>query len=495
VFRAVSCARRYGGYVDTVDAFEMVLADGSVVTADEAGDRSDLFRTAAGAYGTLGVVTALTLRLQPVSSHVRTAYYLFDDLKSYCRAMKDATGAPGTGKPRFVEGFLFAPDRGVLMLGECVDLVDGAAAPGSELSGAGVGSGRARVIPQLDRAAAGAHAWDPTVRGKEWIHQHALTTAGGGWPAGAAEPAGVAAPAVGARFATRRDGFADRRAFAGAASAGWDVMTVQHYLFRHERGWLWTLEQFAGMPGLTSTELGRGLVEDAAAAEYAELNKGIGGFIGSSARNPSFTQEDLERNFAHQDTIWHVDRLEEGVRIVADEVAVWPLWHCPALCDDRPKGPFTAIRRGPGLARPCMMVDMGLYGEATAPHYRFRSSMRRVQNAADLATAFGYLYLSPGELARHWDLALYDRVREEAGAADAFPHVLTKVSMFDDSKPDLGTYSMWRLKRAGLEGAAAALAAGVTVVVAAGVFLAVSPSARERVTGAIKAVFWPAQEA
>ena len=135
-----------------------------------------------------------------------------------------------------------------------------------------------------------------------------------------------------------------------------------------------------------------------------------------------------------------------------------------------------------------MMVDMGLYGEANAPSYRFRSSMRRVQDAADLATAFGYLYLSPEETARHWDMRLYERVRSETSAADAFPHVLTKVSMYDPTKPDLGTYPMWRLKRAGLEGAAAVCVAGAALALASGLYLAVSPSARESVSSAIRSL-------
>lgn len=477
--------------MDTVDSFEVVLADGTIQCCDESGEHSELFLSAGGAYGTLGVVTAATLRLQPVTSHVRTAYYHFTDVHSYVAAMKAAAGPPcAAGRPRFVEGYMFSNSSAVLMVGDCITLADGvteAELSRDPVSGPTSGAhGLARFFPRVARVAAVEHTWDPTVHGKQWIHQHALSTAKGNWPSASGATAATTSFASSgpADLSVPLSGRARAEAFAGAASCGWDVMTIEHYLFRHERGWLWTLEQFVGVPELTETEFGRGMVEDLAAAEYNELNKGTGGFIGSSARNPEFTREDLERNFAHQDTLWHIDRLEEGIAVVEKEVGVLPLWHCPSFCDDRPKGPFTAIRRR-SVTKPYMLVDMGLYGEANAPGFRFRSCLRRVQKATDLATAFGYIYLSREEMAETFDLAMYERVRERYGAAAAFHDFADKVCMFDESKPDLGKYGMWRLKRAGLE-MPVYLTLGATAVAAiTAVVLAVSPAARQAAGKAI----------
>jgi FAD/FMN-containing dehydrogenase len=478
--------------VDTVDSFEIVLADGSVVFCDEDGEHSELFRAAGGAYGTLGVVTAATLRLQPVTDLVRTAYFHFTDIPSYVAAMKLATGPPcAAGKPRFVEGYMFSSTSAVLMVGDCITVDPDATQ--AELdrnprSGPTSGSvGKELFFPRVAGPAVAAHTWDPTVRGKEWIHQHALSTARAAWPE--PESASASASTAGASrspgdLAVPLSGCAHASTFAGAVSCGWDVMTIEHYIFRHERGWLWTLEQFVGVPGITETEAGRSLVEDLAAAEYKELNKGLGGFIGSSARNPSFTREDLERNFAHQDTLWHIDRLVEGIAIVEKEIGVLPLWHCPAYCDARPKGPFTAIHRRP-TEEAYMMVDMGLYGEANAPGFRFRSCMRRVQRASDLATAFGYVYLSREEMAETFDMAMYERVRARYGAAAGFHDFSSKVCMYDDSKPDLGKYPMWRLKRAGLETPVYVALGAVAVVAAAGVLMAVSGDVRQTVHKAL----------
>ena len=88
-------------------------------------------------------MTAATVGLIPGKPLVRTRYLRFDSLHAYCEAMKAVVG----GSHLFIEGFVFSLTDAVLMLGDFVDEVDP-----SE-----------------------GELWDPTVRGKEWIHQHART--------------------------------------------------------------------------------------------------------------------------------------------------------------------------------------------------------------------------------------------------------------------------------------------------------------------------------
>ncbi len=62
-------ARKHGLSIDNVLGAEVVLADGSIVTADET-TNEDLFWAIRGGGGNFGVVTSLTLRLHPVGTVV-----------------------------------------------------------------------------------------------------------------------------------------------------------------------------------------------------------------------------------------------------------------------------------------------------------------------------------------------------------------------------------------------------------------------------------------
>lgn len=74
---------RYGSMRDNVIGLEVVLADGSIVTTGGRARKSssgyDLTRLFVGAEGTLGIITALTLRLHPVPEHVLALRAVFEE--------------------------------------------------------------------------------------------------------------------------------------------------------------------------------------------------------------------------------------------------------------------------------------------------------------------------------------------------------------------------------------------------------------------------------
>jgi delta24-sterol reductase len=69
-----SSSFRHGFFDDAVERVEMVLADGEVVDVRPEGEKSDLFRGAAGAVGTLGIATLLEVRLMEAKKFVRARY-------------------------------------------------------------------------------------------------------------------------------------------------------------------------------------------------------------------------------------------------------------------------------------------------------------------------------------------------------------------------------------------------------------------------------------
>ncbi|KAK5164958.1 uncharacterized protein LTR77_009623 [Saxophila tyrrhenica] len=108
------------GFFDaTVNWFEIVLPDGEVVCASE-NEREDLFRGAAGTLGTLGVTTLFELRLRDYEPFVELTYHPVTSVSDALKTMRGATQVPGTD---FVDGILYAQDRGVIATGRLVDTI------------------------------------------------------------------------------------------------------------------------------------------------------------------------------------------------------------------------------------------------------------------------------------------------------------------------------------------------------------------------------------
>lgn len=89
-------AVRYGTMRDAVLALEAVMPDGSVIRSGTRARKSaagfDLTRLLIGAEGTLGVITELTLRLQPVPEAITALSCSFPNVRAACEAVIAALG-------------------------------------------------------------------------------------------------------------------------------------------------------------------------------------------------------------------------------------------------------------------------------------------------------------------------------------------------------------------------------------------------------------------
>ncbi len=101
---------RYGHARHHVLSLEVVLADGEVVQTGGALRKDntglDLTQLFVGSEGTLGVITAATLALQPVPGPVEVALFAVDDLQSALRLLEVCRQGPGT-----LNAFEFFADR------------------------------------------------------------------------------------------------------------------------------------------------------------------------------------------------------------------------------------------------------------------------------------------------------------------------------------------------------------------------------------------------
>lgn len=102
-----------------------MLATGVVVKASPR-EREDLFYGAAGTFGTLGVVTMLELRCIEAKRYVELTYHPTTAVSDALTTMQRATEVQAND---YVDGILFAQDRGVIVSGRLTDEV----APGAKV--------------------------------------------------------------------------------------------------------------------------------------------------------------------------------------------------------------------------------------------------------------------------------------------------------------------------------------------------------------------------
>jgi delta24-sterol reductase len=115
-----SSSFRYGCFNQTCTSYEMVLANGSTVTASSQ-ENADLFYGTAGSYGSLGVITAATVRLLPARKYVQLTYIPVASFDEAVAVTKEVTSQDYD----YVDGIMFGPEKGVVMAGRLSDEVVG----------------------------------------------------------------------------------------------------------------------------------------------------------------------------------------------------------------------------------------------------------------------------------------------------------------------------------------------------------------------------------
>lgn len=118
-------SHKVGLYHETIEAYEVVLADGSVVRATRDGEYADLFKALPWSHGSLAFLTALELKLVKVKPYVKLRYLPVRGQRAYCDAVRKYSGALGPKEavvvPDFVEATIFSKDEAVVMLGDFSD--------------------------------------------------------------------------------------------------------------------------------------------------------------------------------------------------------------------------------------------------------------------------------------------------------------------------------------------------------------------------------------
>ncbi|KAI1489095.1 hypothetical protein F5X96DRAFT_29373 [Biscogniauxia mediterranea] len=116
-----SSSCRHGPFDATVLSIEIVLPDGTVARASQqqpGGENPDLFWGAASAFGTLGIVTLLEVRLRDARPFVELTHH---PAASFAAALATLQAQVADPRVDFVDGIAFSPTSFVVCAGRLVD--------------------------------------------------------------------------------------------------------------------------------------------------------------------------------------------------------------------------------------------------------------------------------------------------------------------------------------------------------------------------------------
>ena len=113
-----SSSFKHGFFDRTLNQVEIILANGEIVTASPE-INADLFHGAAGAVGTLGVVTMLEIQLRTACQFVETTYHPVLGMDDAMGKLLDFTSHPDVFD--YVDAILLSETRGAVITGRLTD--------------------------------------------------------------------------------------------------------------------------------------------------------------------------------------------------------------------------------------------------------------------------------------------------------------------------------------------------------------------------------------
>ncbi len=115
-----SASFKYGQFNDSAFEYEIVTGGGEVLVAS-LDQNSELFYGVSGSYGSLGILTKAKIRLKSTEDFVQLTYRTFSNRENLVDEIREAVKQ---GQSDYIEGIVFAPDRGVVITGTYEAKVD-----------------------------------------------------------------------------------------------------------------------------------------------------------------------------------------------------------------------------------------------------------------------------------------------------------------------------------------------------------------------------------
>ena len=112
-------SHRFGFLFETVHAFEIVIADGSLLRVTRT-EYADLFYALPWSHGTLGFLVAVELQVVAIKPYMRLEYIPCLSQEAFCTKLQQL--ADSENAPPYIEGLVFSSTQSVIMCGRPADL-------------------------------------------------------------------------------------------------------------------------------------------------------------------------------------------------------------------------------------------------------------------------------------------------------------------------------------------------------------------------------------
>lgn len=116
-FGIESTSHVYGLFQEIIQELELVLADGSVVTATPDNEHKDLFQSIAWSHGSVAMIVSLKLSIIPAKKYITLTYRRCEGLQQICSAFAKAADVKKGDQNIFCEALQYNINKAVLMTG------------------------------------------------------------------------------------------------------------------------------------------------------------------------------------------------------------------------------------------------------------------------------------------------------------------------------------------------------------------------------------------
>ncbi len=369
-----SSSHRYGQFNDTCLAYEILLGDGAVifVTPDT---YPDLFYGISGAYGTLGIILSVHIKLVVAEPWVRLDYHQFDDTTSAVDFMRDLTKRGYS--PEFIEGLMLDP--------QCTMVITGTPTKEKDLTRLDLSHYWSKWYYQIVREKVNSDVKSEVVSLRDYLFRHDRA---GFWMG-----AYALHPLLLLRFIIECLGGCPKwldRLLMPKNSSKYSKVGNPSLLFRLLFGWI-----------MNSKRL------------YKIMHGG--------------TEQWFADYFSIQDYYIPDHETADFADYVGRQYAIYPMWLCPMKAVKTPQflSPHFNENGGPEL-----YFDVGVYGLAKD----MQSGASVVRDLDKLSVAiggkkmlYGYSYYTTDEFWKIYSKENYDRLRREYFAEGAFMDIVKKV--------------------------------------------------------------------